>query len=432
MYTRNSIKIIKNESDEDEIQKSADFDSQINDSNQFSDPESEFSNISRQSSISSSFNGESFEKDSDKNSQMLEKIKYIQKLISNKQEELEKLKMKVSKSSKSMHNDIKFDLEINKSDLNDPDPDIKRDNTDLNLIKTNLNELVPKRYSDHNILADSPSNLSESNSHTKKKSLKLSPIYTITEKNPEYQDLKNVNSSNPKIVVSLSSPREIIDSSPNKPSEETEKNKKDYSKYKKNNTIAISKDIGIYDPKQHTSLKSYITEEDSIIENSEDGSDKETKNIKRRRSDNNMERFNKASDLSFVKKELFLSEFKFNRPRSNIHHYKNYGKILIKKLLKRSEESINKRANLSKNAVKKIISALRQSFFVKNENVGAIKFADCCYKEFSQKYGLKKVSGKKFVDFIASAIKYKKNTECGMFLKDIGTSLGKEYSNAFN
>lgn len=168
-----------------------------------------------------------------------------------------------------------------------------------------------------------------------------------------------------------------------------------------------------------------INGDDSLFEDSEPNSPKNStqaeenlslpvSKLKTRRSSINTE-------IRPLKETTKFAEFKFAKQRANIAKSSSPALSLIKKLLLKSSENILKKATISRKMINKMLSSAYQAAIVKkNQNDTVDEILIICYEEIAQKYGLKKVTDRKFLEFIASVIKNKAYKKCLTFLKFAG------------
>lgn len=127
-----------------------------------------------------------------------------------------------------------------------------------------------------------------------------------------------------------------------------------------------------------------------------------------------------------------FAEFKFASQKQAVAKIPSPASDLIKRLLKRSYEMISKKGKASRKLVNKLISSTYQSAIPRIPLESNEELFEICYEDFTQKYGLRKVADRKFLEFVASAIKNKSFRKPMMFIKlsGLGKTAGIEcYSN---
>jgi hypothetical protein len=127
--------------------------------------------------------------------------------------------------------------------------------------------------------------------------------------------------------------------------------------------------------------------------------------------------------LKSTKELTKFAEFKFTKTKPAVAKPVSPAHEIIKKLLKRSKENMEKSAKASKKMVNKIISNTYSTSLSKSPLESPEELLEICYDEFSQRYGLKKVIDRKFMEFLSSLLKVKSYKRPFMFIKLSG--LGK-------
>ncbi|OMJ91509.1 hypothetical protein SteCoe_5879 [Stentor coeruleus] len=138
------------------------------------------------------------------------------------------------------------------------------------------------------------------------------------------------------------------------------------------------------------------------------------------------------NEIKSSKELTKFAEFKFASQRPVIAKISSPAPDLIKRLLKRSYEMISKKAKASRKFVNKLISSTYQTAISRIPLESNEELFEICYEDFTQKYGLRKVADRKFLELIASVIKNKSFRKQMMFIKlsGLGKTAGIEcYSN---
>ena len=91
---------------------------------------------------------------------------------------------------------------------------------------------------------------------------------------------------------------------------------------------------------------------------------------------------------------------------------------ILKKICKKGLDWIKSKSTMSRKLINKLIFSLYMSFYAKKDNIEDL--LDYVYFDFYQRYGLKYVSDKKFVEFISSLMTAEDSTRGNNFLKFIG------------
>ena len=112
-----------------------------------------------------------------------------------------------------------------------------------------------------------------------------------------------------------------------------------------------------------------------------------------------------------------FSEFNFNKIQKNSGKKNTTSMDYISNLIKKLPEYMKKKSKLSRKMVYKMISSCYQLANSQITNEGVNELLTISYDDISQKYGLKKVSDRKFLEFISSVIKNKEYRKCLMFLR---------------
>ena len=115
-----------------------------------------------------------------------------------------------------------------------------------------------------------------------------------------------------------------------------------------------------------------------------------------------------------------FSEFKFAKHKSTLIKTVCPALELTKKLFAKSSDYIKKKATISRKMLNKLISNIYQVAYTKSMNEIVEELLIICYEEFIQKYGLKKVADKKYLEFIASLLKNKSHKKCSVFIRLAG------------
>ena len=128
-----------------------------------------------------------------------------------------------------------------------------------------------------------------------------------------------------------------------------------------------------------------------------------------------------ANEIIKSTKELTkFAEFRFARQKALLIKATSPALGLTKKLVAKSMESILKKATISRKMINKMIAMNYQIAISKISSEVADELLIISYEEISQKYGLKKVTDRKFLEFIASVMKNKQHKKCYMFMRLAG------------
>ena len=166
-----------------------------------------------------------------------------------------------------------------------------------------------------------------------------------------------------------------------------------------------------------------INEDDSLLEDSDQENPKGSANTedmlglvipqpkKSRRPSGGNEIIKSTKELTK------FAEFKFAKQKALLIKTASPALVLIKKLLSKNTESILKKATISRKMINKMISNNYQIAISKIASESIDELLIISYEELSQKYGLKKVTDRKFLEFIASVIKNKQYKKCFVFMR---------------
>ena len=137
--------------------------------------------------------------------------------------------------------------------------------------------------------------------------------------------------------------------------------------------------------------------------------------------------------LKSTKELTKFAEFKFTKTKPAVVKPVSPAHEIIKKLLKKSKENMEKSAKASKKMVNKIISNTYSTSWAKSPLESPEELLEICYDEFSQRYGLKKVIDRKFMEFLSSLFKVKSYKRPFMFIKlsGLGRSIKLESYSKF-
>lgn len=122
-----------------------------------------------------------------------------------------------------------------------------------------------------------------------------------------------------------------------------------------------------------------------------------------------------------LKKVTKFSEFKFSQRISQAASKKLIGSAILDKFAKKRVDVMKKKSTMSSRMVNRIINSVYHTATLKikaGEKIDSL--AEFIYYIFNQKYGLKAVIDKKFVDFIGSLFKYSDGKKPIMFLRFLG------------
>ena len=128
----------------------------------------------------------------------------------------------------------------------------------------------------------------------------------------------------------------------------------------------------------------------------------------------------RVSELKNVKEITKFAEFIFNKQK--IIPKKNFAAVYesITVLLKKLPDFMKKKSKLSRKMVLKMISGFYNSAYLQILNEGVSDLLVICYEDISAKYGLKKVSDRKLLEFLSTVIKNKDYKRCLVFIKLLG------------
>ncbi|OMJ93292.1 hypothetical protein SteCoe_3755 [Stentor coeruleus] len=122
----------------------------------------------------------------------------------------------------------------------------------------------------------------------------------------------------------------------------------------------------------------------------------------------------KAKDLTKI------IQFQFSKPVSNQKKHQP-ASTLLAAFFRKSREFILSKSTLSRKIVNKMIANIYMNCLGKIKNGDQIEcLAEQVYDDFYQKYGLKAVSEKRFLEFVASVYTYVKHRRVQVFFKFLG------------
>ncbi|OMJ68044.1 hypothetical protein SteCoe_34619 [Stentor coeruleus] len=147
--------------------------------------------------------------------------------------------------------------------------------------------------------------------------------------------------------------------------------------------------------------------ESAISERSDD--DEKRKNIQDGRR--------RAMKKATLNKLTEFMEFNFAQRNINREVKRNPAKKLLTKLLTQKIDWIKKKAKMSRKMINKYMSGIYLSYHTKGDFSDPL--LDFTYDEFSQRYGIKNVADRKFIEFVASLIVCGELKRCQMFLRFI-------------
>ena len=110
-------------------------------------------------------------------------------------------------------------------------------------------------------------------------------------------------------------------------------------------------------------------------------------------------------------------EFNFHRKDPSAHKKSSPALGLLQNFLRKKLETIKKKSTMSRKMVNRIVANLYHSLFDTELNQTLVEYI---YDDFINKYGLKKVAEKKYLEFIASVIRHSEYRRSRMFVKFIG------------
>lgn len=167
-----------------------------------------------------------------------------------------------------------------------------------------------------------------------------------------------------------------------------------------------------------------LNQQDSLSEDPELDVNRENESLEVVNTQNaqpkNKRKFSVLPEIKSTKELTKFAEFKFSRQKAQAVKVTNPAFDLVKKLLKKSNDNVLKKATASRKMVNKMLSNLYQICISKASSEEVDELLAICYDEFFQKYGLKKVADRKFLEFIASLIKNKTYKKCFMFMRLAG------------
>lgn len=128
----------------------------------------------------------------------------------------------------------------------------------------------------------------------------------------------------------------------------------------------------------------------------------------------------KKSKMLEVKSQKELTKFfEFNFTNKKITPRRS-GTLVFESvtlLLKKLPEFLKRKSKLSRKMLNKMMAGFYEAAYSQLSSEGAKDMLLLCYDEIGHKYGLKKVSDRKFIEFISELIKNKEFKRCSMFLK---------------
>ena len=122
-------------------------------------------------------------------------------------------------------------------------------------------------------------------------------------------------------------------------------------------------------------------------------------------------------ELRGIKEVTKFSEFKFSKQRHAVPKPPSPVPELIRGLMRKNKEHLDKKAKAGRKMVNKIIANTYSLAIGKNGLESPEDMLEICYDEFSQRYGLKKVTDRKFLEFLASILKISNLKKPQMFIK---------------
>lgn len=133
-----------------------------------------------------------------------------------------------------------------------------------------------------------------------------------------------------------------------------------------------------------------------------------------------MRRGSVQNEFRAIKELTKFAEFKFSKQKPAVPKPLSPVPELIKGMMKRNKEYLDKKAKAGRKMVNKIISNTYSLAVGKNGLESPEELLEICYDEFSQRYGLKKVTDRKFLEFLASILKLSNLKKPQMFIKLTG------------
>lgn len=162
-----------------------------------------------------------------------------------------------------------------------------------------------------------------------------------------------------------------------------------------------------------------MNQDDSLIEDS----DNESKPLEGMPSLNVPQKIGKMrkpsiqNDIKSTKELTKFAEFKFASQRPAVPKVLSPAPDLVKRLLRKTPESIIKKAKASRKLVNKLMANAYQTALSHMPLESNEELFEICYEEFTQKYGLRKVADRKFLEFVAVLLKNKSYRRPMMFMK---------------
>lgn len=125
----------------------------------------------------------------------------------------------------------------------------------------------------------------------------------------------------------------------------------------------------------------------------------------------------RAMKKTTLNKLTEFMEFNFAQRNINKEVKRNPAKKLLTKLLAQKIDWVKKKAKMSRKMINKYMSGIYLSYYTKMDFSDPL--LDFTYDEFSQRYGIKNVADRKFIEFVASLIACGELRRCQMFLRFI-------------
>ena len=158
------------------------------------------------------------------------------------------------------------------------------------------------------------------------------------------------------------------------------------------------------------------------VENENDGKEKEDRKEETGEGNKAMLHSNSIRSELFRKKVREVTrimQFSFSRPGTQKKQHPVYA--LISKFMMMTKESIIAGCTLSRKIINKMINSTYMNCINKIRNGDPIEsLTEQVYDDFYQKYGLKAVSEKRFIEFISSLFSYSNYRRVSVFIKFLG------------
>lgn len=146
---------------------------------------------------------------------------------------------------------------------------------------------------------------------------------------------------------------------------------------------------------------------------------KVSRTITSNKSDSSVKELKIPKTPSTPKIRTRFNEFNFHKTSTGISSSKKPHHVigLFEKFTNKKIELIKKKSSMSNRLVNKLMASIYQTFLNKLKNDEHCELIEVAYDEFYQKYGLRKVSDRKFLDFIGSLFLHSEHLRSQMFLR---------------